>query len=169
MFTARVATSTTSTAAGLLTLGWLHGGGTLGRFGFFYFSYIFSLSIWALFDFTGTDSLEGSGLVSYGKEPKPQGRSAGKGRTSCALAPSFPILLLGLGGRRLTLMLHEMTCFPPTHRVCCSPVRLCHSRCCARTSVFGLIRSITGKQQTTQGPSIRRARSVVLLVAEECV
>ena len=128
MFTARVATSTTSTAAGLLTLGWLHGGGTLGRFGFFYFSYIFSLSIWALFDFTGTDSLEGSGLVSYGKEPKPQGRSAGKGRTSCALAPSFPILLLGLGGRRLTLMLHEMTCFPPTHRVCCSPVRLCHSQ-----------------------------------------
>ena len=53
------------------------------------------------------------------------------------------------------LMLYEMDCFPPTHRVCCSPVRLCHSRCCARTSVFGLIRSITGKQQTTQGPSIR--------------
>ena len=75
-----------------------------------FISLIFSLSIWALFDFTGTDSLEGSGLVSYGKEPKPQGRSAGKGRTSCALAPSFPILLLGLGGRRLTLMLHEMTC-----------------------------------------------------------
>ena len=62
--------------------------------------------------------------------------------------------LLGLGGRRLMLMLYEMDCFPPTHRVCCSPVRLCHSRCCARTSVFGLIRSITGKQQTTRGPSI---------------
>ena len=99
---------------------------------------------------------EGSGLVPMqgtGSARKISWQGTDSASRATLLAPDC--CLLGLGGRRLTLMLHEMNSFPPTHRVCCSPVRQCHSRCCARTSVFGLIRSITGKQQTTQGPSIR--------------
>ena len=144
-----------STAAGLLTLWWLHGGGTSGRLDSFISLIFLSLGLGFASILPVRFHREGSGLVpmqALHKEPKSVRNL--RRRAPHAFASSFSAIALGLGGRRLTLVLQEMMCFPPTHRVCCGPVRLCHSRCCARTSVFGLIRSITGKQQTTQGPSI---------------
>ena len=140
------------TAAGLLTLGWPHGGGTMGRFGF---ALIISLDCVALTCFRFACETR-ERFCQKGRKAIPK-REAFVFRLGDRFVGLLSLSCFGfccrVGRPTMLRMLSNVFVSPPTHRV--YPVRLCHSWCWLRgCRSCVLIRSIQALNNDQQGPLI---------------